>query len=324
MATVGGRPGAGAPGGTGAPVGSSVPGGSGVPGVSARAGRGWRPRLLPLVAAVAGFAGLLVMLYPTAASWFSQYDQTRIVEDYSTEVSAGVEPPVDEQLKLAHAYNDALSSGALLEAGQRIPTGAGESADGSLNYDSMLSTGGSGLMGRLRIPAIDVDLPFYHGTSDEVLVKGIGHLEGTSLPVGGEARHSVLTGHRGLASATLFTNLDRVVVGDTFTIEVLDEVLTYKVVTTTVVDPDQTESLLPVEGKDLVTLVTCTPLGINSQRILVTGERVTPTPLADVEAAGKVPDIPGFPWWTVIGGVGTLLIGGYVVYSGLPGGRRTR
>lgn len=302
---------------------STVPPPATDPGTRPRSGR-WRPRLLPLVAATVGIVGLLVMLYPMAASWFTQYDQSRIVEDYSAVVDAGVQPPVKEQLRQAHAYNAALSSGALLEAGHRLPTGSGESRDGAFAYDSMLSTGTSGLMGRIRIPKISVDLPIYHGTSDEVLVKGIGHLEGTSLPVGGEGTHSVLTGHRGLASATLFTNLDQVDVGDTFTLQVLDEVLTYKVVTTTVVDPDQTESLLPVEGKDLVTLVTCTPLGINSQRILVTGERVTPTPAADLAAARRDPDVPGFPWWAVLGGAGVLLIGGYVVVSGLPARPRRR
>jgi sortase A len=125
----------------------------------------------------------------------------------------------------------------------------------------------------------------------------------------------VLTAHRGLPEATLFDNLDQVDVGDTFTIEVFGEVLTYRVFGTQVVEPDQTQALAPAYGRDLVTLVTCTPLGINSHRILVTGERVIPTPRADVAAAGHPPDIPSFPWWAVVIG-GSLLGAALVVWRG--------
>ena len=155
-------------------------------------------------------------------------------------------------------------------------------------------------MGRIQIPSINVDLPIYHGAADKTLLEGIGHLEGTALPVGGAGTHAVLTGHRGLASATMFTNLNRVKVGDEFTVSSFGEVLTYRVFRTQVVDPDQTRSLAPVAGKDLVTLVTCTPLGINSQRIFVTGIRVTPTSEQAQRSATSKPDIPGFPWWAPV------------------------
>lgn len=280
--------------------------------------RRWRFPVLASVAALVAWFGMCVALYPTVASWFSQYDQSRLVTNYSTEVATGISPSVTEQLKEAHEYNDALNAGAVLEADHRLPTGDGTSNNETLDYTKILTTDSTGMMARIKIPSIDVDLPVYHGTSDATLAEGIGHLEGTSLPVGGVGTHSVLTGHRGLATATLFTNLNKVQVGDTFTIEVLDQVLTYQVFDTKVVDPDQTESLRPVEGKDLVTLVTCTPLGINSQRILVTGERITPTPQKDVEAAGKAPDIPGFPWWAVALVGGTALVGVYIWRSGYP------
>lgn len=283
-----------------------------------RTAKGWRFPILAFVAGLAAWLGMVVAMYPTVASWFSQYDQSRLVGNYSSEVSEGLNPSASEQLREAHEYNDALTAGALLEANHRVPTGEGSSSNEDLDYDSILTVDTTGVMARIRIPSIDVDLPIYHGTSDETLAKGIGHLEGTSLPVGGEGTHSVLTGHRGLATATLFTNLNKVMIGDTFTIEVLDQVLTYRVFDTQVVDPDQTESLRPVEGKDLVTLVTCTPLGINSQRILVTGERITPTPQKDVDAAGASPDIPGFPWWAVALAGGTLLVGAYIWHSGYP------
>lgn len=288
------------------------------PGASGATAHRWRFPLLAFVAALAAWLGMCVALYPTVASWFSQYNQSQLVTNYSSEVSTGLTPSAAKQLEEAHEYNDALSAGALLEADHRLPTGEGTSSDDSLDYDKILTADSTGMMARLKIPSIDVDLPVYHGTSDATLAKGVGHLEGTSLPVGGAGTHAVLTGHRGLATATLFTNLNRVQIGDTFTIEVLDQVLTYRVFDTKVVDPDQTESLRPVEGKDLVTLVTCTPLGINSQRILVTGERITPTPQEDVDAAGAPPDIPGFPWWAVVLVGGTVLVGAYVWRSGYP------
>lgn len=173
-------------------------------------------------------------------------------------------------------------------------------------------------MARIKIPAINVDLPVYHGTSDQVLLEGVGHLEGTALPVGGPSTHAVLTGHRGLAEAELFTNLDRVEVGDTFTVEVFGEVLTYQVRQTQVVEPTDTETLYPVLGEDLITLVTCTPLGINTQRILVTGERITPTPIEDVKAMGTRPEVPGPPWWAAVIAVAFVSVCYYVYVSGRP------
>src|SRR5699024_9760395 len=161
-------------------------------------------------------------------------------------------------------------------------------------------------------------LPIYHGTSDEVLAKGVGHLEGSSLPVGGTSQHSVLTAHRGLPSAELFNNLHKLTVGDTFTVEAFGEVLTYRATRTATILPDETQSLLPQQGEDLMTLVTCTPLGINSHRYLVTGERVSPTPIGDVQRAGSSPQIPGFPWWAL---ALAAAIGGYagvVIRSGKP------
>ncbi len=290
-------------------------------------GRRWKPSILAFVTAFLMLAGLVVLSYPTVASWFSQREQSKIISNYATQVNKAV-PAAQQQLAEAREYNAALDAGAVLGANERIPTGSGSLGNGSLgngslgngqfDYNALLSVNDSGLMGRIRIDKIDVDLPIYHGTSDAVLLKGVGHLEGTSLPVGGDSTHSVLTGHRGLADSTLFTNLNKVEVGDQFVVEVFGEVLTYQVMSTQVVDPEDTESLAVTRGKDLVTLVTCTPLGINSQRILVTGERITPTPAADLEHAGEAPDIPGFPWWAVWLSAGTIAIGTYVWWSGRP------
>lgn len=270
--------------------------------------RRWKPSWLTWAIAACGFLGTIALLYPTAAAWVTQYNQAQITRDYGTEAK-DAEPNGAEQLRLAAQYNAALTSGVELLANTNIPSGTGTSADSSLEYDRILSVDGTGLMARLMIPRIDVDMPIYHGTDDETLLRGVGHLEGSHLPIGGEGTHSVLTAHRGLASARMFTDLDQVKLGDTFTIQVFDEVLTYRVIDSRIVEPTDTDSLRAVEGEDLVTLVTCTPLGVNTHRILVTGERITPTPRADLERASNEPEVPRFPWWLVIlGSVLTVLV----------------
>ena len=285
------------------PAGESLSGPAGEPAGgaagTARGGRRWRLSRFSLVPALLALIGMLTFTYPTAASWFSQYNQSRVVADYADAVDQAY-PDAATQLAQAHEYNDALSSGAVLEANNHIPVGAGDSSGTGtdLEYNSILDANGAGLMARLRIPSIDLDLPVYHGTADQTLLEGLGHLEGTSLPVGGVGTRAVITGHRGLANATMFTNLDKVGEGDTFTIEVFGEVLR--------ADPD----------RDLVTLVTCTPLGINTHRILVTGERI-PTPDQDT-APGERPDVPRFPWWAVALGIGVVLDAVYVWRAGYP------
>lgn len=279
--------------------------------------RRWRMPWATAALALLAFAGILLLMYPTVASWWAQYNQSQLIVKVDHEVGSTSPNALTEALDQAHAYNAALVGGALVEAGSRVPTSSGAHAPG-FDYQSLLRADADGAMGRLRIPSIDVDLPIYHGTSDATLAKGVGHLEGTSLPVGGIDQHSVLTAHRGLAQATLFDHLDQVKVGDTFSIEIFGQVLTYRVRDTRVVLPEETQTLYPQAGQDLVTLVTCTPLGINSHRILVTGERVTPTPQQDVENAGKHPDVPGFPWWAVIIG-GSLVVLVVVVWlTGRP------
>jgi sortase A len=279
--------------------------------------RRWRLSIASLIIAVIALAGLCVWMYPNAAAWFHQKDQSRIVEN-SVLQTGGDRQKDKEQLRLARKYNAALKSGAVYEANKNIAKGDGHASNGAPDYDKVLNDGTTDVMARLQIPKIKLDLPVYHGTSDATLLKGLGHLEGTSLPVGGSGTHAVITGHRGLAEATMFTHLDKVGAGDTFTITTFGDVLSYKVIRTQVVDPDQTRSLAAVEGKDLVTLVTCTPLGINSQRIFVTGQRIYPTPAKDMAAAHRKPDIPGFPWWAVVVGGGFVVAVTYVWWAGRP------
>ena len=260
--------------------------------------RRWTFPVTAFFAAIIIFVGVTVFTYPQIAAWFDQREQARVL---ALQLEAlRTSPNNDEeyraqQLVLAHEYNDALSSGFVVGAYENKPS-----------------------MTRLKYEKVGVDLPVYHGTSDEVLDKGLGHLEGTSLPVGGIGTRSVITGHRGLATATMFTNLDKSEIADRFTLETFGEVLTYEVKDIKVIAPEDTEELIADPSRDLVTLVTCTPLGINTHRILVTGERVTPTPIEDLDNAGKVSELPGFPWWTVILG-GTVIAGiCYVWWSGYP------
>ena len=254
-----------------------------------------------------------MLAYSPAASWLSSYNQSLLVGDYSDDAGAAAPGPA-AQLAEAHRYNDALSSGALLAAHATVPEGDGVIESG-FDYDNLLRTP-SGVMSRIQIPDIGVDLPGYHGTSAQTLLRGAGHLEGTSLPIGGESTHAVITAHRGLADATMFTDLNRVEVGDLFTVNTFGEVLTYRVVDTRVVDPADATSIRQEAGRDLVTLVTCTPLGINSHRILVTGERATPTPPGAFDAATGPSEAPGFPWWLLGYGGALAAIAGYAWWAG--------
>ena len=290
-------------------------------GDSGQAARRWRMPWPQLIACLAILVGTAVFLYPHAASWFSQKEQSRVLGMSQQWME---QPPNDdadyrvEQIERAHNYNDALASGAQLIANENVPVGEGASSDETLIYDEILSISDSGFMGRLRYDALKIDLPVYHGTSDETLKHGVGHLEGTSLPVGGIGTRSVLTAHRGLPTATLFNDLDRASAGDIITVSVLDLVLSYRVIESRVIEPHETEAILPDPDQDLLTLVTCTPLGVNSHRILVTAERITPTPAEEITAAEATPDLPGFPWWAVILAVVIVFVVVYVWRSGYP------
>ncbi|GAA0423289.1 class C sortase [Leifsonia naganoensis] len=280
--------------------------------------RTWRLSILALVVALFCLGGISIALYPSTAQWFSATAQADQVRQGIDDVKVIGPASRLKALQQAAAYNAALDAGAAVKANERVPVDSGATLPGGYNYSQLLAANRDGLMGRIVIPSIDADLPIYHGTSDATLAEGIGHLEGSSLPVGGTGTHAVLAGHRGLASSTLFTHLDQVHNGDTFTIYVFGETLTYKVSSIKIVDPDQTKTLNPVQGRDLVTLVTCTPIGINSQRILVTGERVTPTPATAVSGATQEARGPGVPWWAV--GFAAVLSAAAVFlwWSGLP------
>ena len=211
------------------------------------------------------FVGLSVMLYPTLSDYVNQRHQSRAVATYAEDVDKLTDADYSAYFEAADAFNAQIAADPdALYFPQRFPT-----------YESTLDVTGTGIMGYITIEKIGVELPIYHGTSDSVLQIAAGHLEGTSLPVGGKSTHAVISAHRGLPSAKLFTNLDRLEVGDTFTITVLDRVLTYEVDNISIVLPTETANLKVVDGKDYVTLMTCTPYGINTHRLLVRGRRIT-------------------------------------------------
>lgn len=261
--------------------------------------RRWKFPTLISVGTLIILLGVAVVLYPTTSSWFSQYNQSKLIDNVSVEQENLGPTEADQRISEASEYNRLLVGGAIVEANQHKATGSVED-EGEYNYFDLLNADQSGAMGRLRINSIDVDLPIYHGTSDKTLTKGVGHLRGTALPVPGFSQRPVLTAHRGYPEATVFDNLDKVKEGDTFVIEVFGQPWTYKIYETKVIDPEDTESISIEEGRDIVSLLTCTPLGINTHRILVTGERIDPTPIEDVEQAGAPSTLPHFPWWIVV------------------------
>ena len=209
--------------------------------------------------------GLSLLLYPTFSDWWNSRVQSRAIASYSAIISGLNDEDYSHIWEAAKTYNESLLTR------KNVYLLSEEQQD---QYAQQLNLTQNGIMGYIEIPTINVNLPIYHGTEETVLQVAIGHLEWTSLPAGGESTHCVVSGHRGLPSARLFTDLDKLVVGDYFMLHVLDQEMTYEVDQILIVEPDDTQALLVQEGKDLVTLVTCTPYGVNSHRLLVRGHRV--------------------------------------------------
>lgn len=208
--------------------------------------------------------GLSVMLYPTVSDWWNSRVQSYAIANYDSAVEQLDDNHYDEIMSKAHEYNSEIAK-------VNSPFSNPNAVPG---YEDILNISGTGIMGYITIPVINVQLPIYHGTSEEVLNVAAGHLQGSSLPVGGNTTHSVISAHRGLPSARLFSDLDRLNVGDTFTITILDEILTYEVEEINIVLPTEISKLAISDGNDYVTLMTCTPYGINSHRLLVRAHRI--------------------------------------------------
>lgn len=210
-------------------------------------------------------AGLSLLLYPALSDYWNSLHQSQAIASYVETVEAMDEADYEAMWAAARAYNDALP-----RDNSRFHPSEEEQAE----YDALLDVSGTGIMGYVEIPQIGVSLPIYHGTDEAVLQVAIGHIEGSSLPVGGAGTHCVISGHRGLPSAKLFTDLDQIQEGDIFLLHILDETLTYQVDQIHIVEPDDVTYLAIEEGQDLCTLVTCTPYGVNSHRLLVRGRRI--------------------------------------------------
>ena len=238
-----------------------------------------------ILVAVVFLAGLSLLLYPFVANKWNTYRQERLISSYEEVVSektaSGTINYDGEWLK-AQQYNDELMPMILPDSFAIAEADEGEDEE----YMAALNLAGDGIMGTVDIPKIGIKLPIYHTTDEEVLEKAAGHLEGSSLPIGGESTHCVITAHNGLVRAKMFTELDQLEEGDTFSLSILDRVLTYEVDQVLVAMPTDIEALSIVEGQDYVTLYTCTPTGVNTHRLLVRGHRI-PTPEAEEEAASS-------------------------------------
>lgn len=210
-------------------------------------------------------AGLSLLLYPSFSDYWNSLHQSRAIAGYAERVAELDETEYDALWAQAQAYNETLLA---RKNGYHLSDAQKEA------YEALLNVSGTGVMGYIEIPEINCSLPIYHGTDESILQVAVGHLEWSSLPVGGESTHCVLSGHRGLPSAKLFTNLDRLAAGDVFMLRVLDEVLTYEVDQILIVEPQDVAALAIAEGEDCCTLVTCTPYGVNSHRLLVRGHRI--------------------------------------------------
>ncbi|MDY4833544.1 MAG: class C sortase [Frisingicoccus sp.] len=213
--------------------------------------------------------GMCLMLYPTVSNYWNSFHSSIVIDNYADKVVAMNHSDYEQLFKAAYEYNQTLalqSKGYYLTDTQKA------------DYEVKLNINNDGIMGVIEIPGIYVELPIYHGSAEQVLQVAAGHLDWTSLPVGGESSHCVLSGHSGLPSAKLFTDLDKLALGDTFMLHVLNKTLTYEVDQILIVNPQDTSALQIVEGEDYCTLVTCTPYGINTHRLLVRGHRIEGEP----------------------------------------------
>lgn len=224
------------------------------------------------------FVGLSVLLYPAVSSYWNSITQSKVVEDYDAMLESLTPEDYSGLFEAARAYNASLAA---------LDFPLNDYGILSQEYSEALNAAGDGVMGYIDIDKLQLKIPIYHGTDESVLSHGVGHVEGSSLPVGGEGTHCVLSAHRGLPSATLFTHLDRLELGDTFRLTVLDQALTYEVDQITTVLPSDGSDLLITDGEDYCTLLTCTPYGINTHRLLVRGHRVASEDLRKIQVLSE-------------------------------------
>ena len=229
--------------------------------------------------------GLGIMLYPIISNLYIEHHQGNIIDEYNKTVESMPDDTLEKEREKAEGYNKMLTGNMIIT--DPFDTEAQKKLEENSDYYNILNIGNDNIIGYIKIPKINVSLPIYHGTSEEVLKRGVGHLQNTSFPIGGESTHAVLSGHTGLSSAKLFTDLDKLEEGELFFIEVLGEKLAYKIDQIKIVEPRETSDLVIKSGEDYVTLVTCTPYGINSHRLLVRGTRIPYTEEVEKEAKNE-------------------------------------
>jgi sortase A len=240
-----------------------------------------------------------VTVYPLVANYVNDKYQSVVRTDYAREIEEMDTSTLDAARAAAQSYNDNLSPLRYNKEAVQLA---------SVDYDSLLNLNGSGIMGYVEIPKLNVNLPIYHGTGEQVLEKGVGHLTGSSLPIGGEGCHPILTGHSGVAGKRLFSDLDQLHAGDVFYLHILGDTLAYQVAEINQVLPYETDLLSPVAGEDLCTLVTCYPYGVNSHRLLVRGSRIPYTEAAEIEE--RTEDEPVKSTWQEQYRLGLMIGGG--------------
>ncbi len=224
-----------------------------------------KKHLSTIIFVIVLFVGLSLLLYPTISDYWNSYHQSKAIASYVDSVENMDEEKLEEMRIAAQEYNRKL-----LSNNNRFEMTDEEYSE----YEKLLDVNGTGIMGYVEVPRIDVKIPIYHGTDNEVLQIGVGHIEGTSLPIGGDSTHSAISGHRGLTSSKLFTDIDQLSEGDVFMLYVLGETLTYEVDQIRIVLPDELNDLKIESGEDYCTLITCTPYGVNTHRLLVRGHRI--------------------------------------------------
>ena len=252
------------------------------------------PSISTIVLVIILLAGVGILLYPSVSDWWNSMHATRAIAGYVTAVEDMSGQEKEAMLEAAKAYNERLANGVNFTLTEEEYE----------EYESLLNIGGTGIMGYVQISAIGVNLPIYHSVDESVLQIAIGQIPGSSLPVGGERTHAILSGHRGLPSAKLFSDLDQMVEGDTFTVNIMDQTTTYMVDQIRIVLPEETDELAIRDGRDYCTLVTCTPYGINTHRMLVRGRRID-------NIAGEVvvvAEAVRIPTYVVIPAVGVPLL----------------
>lgn len=264
--------------------------------------------------------GLCALLYPLAGEWYSSRTQSRVIEQYGNALREMDNEAFTALREAAQRYNEGLRGAVVLTD----PFDTDAAAARSEEYAALLDVSGAGVMGSVRIPKIGVTLPIYHGTAPKVLEKGAGHLESTSLPIGGTGTHTVLSAHSGLPGSVLFTNLETLAEGDLFFLDVLEETMAYRVDRIVVVVPDDVSGLLIDNAADYATLVTCTPYGINSHRLLVRGTRTEYAETREERAAPVPEPAAGSAWLRPYLAAGTVLVLLLALGAGIRAGKIRR